>query len=89
VISPFAAAHTVSHVYSEHSSVIKFINELFGLTPLADLPDEAAARKEGATNAAFNGPNGRQTDLGPGDALATMGDLLESFEIDRLTGAMR
>jgi hypothetical protein len=53
------------------------------------LPDEAAARKEGATNAAFNGPNGRQTDLGPGDALATMGDLLESFDMDRLTGAMR
>src|SRR5208337_1922549 len=28
VISPFSAAHTVSHVYSEHSSVIQFIDEL-------------------------------------------------------------
>ncbi len=88
VISPFAAAHTVSHVYSEHSSVIKFINEVFGLTALADLPDEAAARTAGASNAAFNGPNGPQTNLGPGDALATMGDLLEAFDNDRLTGAV-
>jgi phospholipase C len=86
VISPFAAAHTVSHVYSEHSSVIKFINEMFNLTPLAELPDEAAARTKGATTASFNGPNGAQANLGPGDALATMGDLLEAFDNDRLTG---
>src|SRR5262249_22166860 len=88
VISPFAAAHTVSHVYSEHSSVIKFINEMFGLTPLADLPDEAEARKDAAKNPALNGPNGPQSDLGPADALATMGDLLEAFDNDRLTGAV-
>jgi phospholipase C len=88
VISPYAAAHTVSHVYSEHSSVIKFINEVFGLVPLAELPDEVAARIAGAINPAFNGPNGRQTNLGPGDALVTMGDLLEAFDEDRLTGAV-
>ncbi len=87
VISPFAAAHTVSHVYSEHSSVIKFINELYGLVPLADLPDELAARKAGATMAAFNGPNGPQTNLGPADDLVDpMGDLLEAFDNDRLLG---
>ena len=40
VISPYSAAHTISTAYSEHSSVIKFIDELFGLVPLADLPDE-------------------------------------------------
>jgi phospholipase C len=88
VISPYAAAHTVSHVYSEHSSVIKFINEVFGLTPLANLPDEAAAAAAGAANPAFNGPNGPQANLGPADALATMGDLLEAFDNDRLTGAV-
>ena len=86
VISPFAAAHTVSHVYSEHSSVIKFINEVFNLTPLANLPDEAAAATAGAANPAFNGPNGPQQHLGPADALATMGDLLEAFDNDRLSG---
>jgi phospholipase C len=88
VISPYSAAHTVSHVYSEHSSVIKFINELFGLTPLAQLPDEAAAIAAGAANPAFNGPNGAQANLGPADALATMGDLMEAFDNDRLTGAL-
>ena len=89
VVSPFAAAHTVSHVYSEHSSVVKFINGLFGLIPLQNLPDEAAARAAGAANAAFNAPNGSaQTDLGPADALATMGDLLEAFDADRLNGTL-
>ena len=86
VISPYAAAHTVSHVYSEHSSVIKFINELFGLTPLADLPDEAAARVAGQA-AAFNAPNGApQTNLGPADDKVPMGDMLEAFDNDRLAG---
>nr|WP_294514512.1 alkaline phosphatase family protein [uncultured Rhodopila sp.] len=89
VISPFAAAHTVSHVYSEHSSVIKLIDELFGLIPLGSLPDEAAARSAGAANSALNAPNGSaQTDLGPGDALATMGDMIEAFDSDRLSGAL-
>jgi phospholipase C len=88
VISPYAAAHAVSHVYSEHSSVIKFIDELFGLTPLANLPDEAAAITAGANTAAFNGPNGPQANLGPADALPGMGDLLEAFDNDRLSGAL-
>jgi phospholipase C len=88
VISPYAAAHVVSHVYSEHSSVVKFIDELFNLTPLAQLPDEAAAIVAGAANPAFNAPSGAaQTNLGPADALATMGDLTEAFDNNRLTGA--
>ncbi len=86
VISPFAAAHTVSHVYSEHSAVIKFIDELFGLTPLAQLPNEAAAIAAGASNPAFNSINGPQANLGPADALTTMGDLTEAFDNDRLLG---
>ncbi len=87
VISPYSAAHTISHVYSEHSSVVKFINELFNLTPLSSLPDEAAAVVAGAANSAFNKPNGSpQTNLGPADGLTTMGDLLEAFDDDRLAG---
>ncbi len=89
VISPYSAAHTVSHVYSEHSSVIKFVNELFGLVPLAELPDEKAALEAGASNPAFNGPNGPQTHLGPADAGVHMGDLLEAFDNDRLLGFER
>ena len=91
VISPYAAAHTVSHVYSEHSSVITFIDELFGLTPLGALPDEAAARTQGAalcaTNATFCAPGHvPQNNLGPADTVAGMGDLLEAFDNDRLQG---
>jgi phospholipase C len=87
LISPFAAAHVVSHVYSEHNSVIKFIDRLFGLVPLADLPDEVRGRRAGAANASLAAPGGaRQRDLGPADDLVPMGDLSEAFDADRLRG---
>jgi phospholipase C len=91
VISPYSATHTVSHVYSEHGSVIKFIDELFGLTPLGSLPDEAAAFTAGAalcpTNQTFCAPGSTpQTALGPSDVAPGMGDLLEAFDNNRLTG---
>ena len=60
VISPYAVAHGVSHVPSEHSSIIKFVDELFDLIPLADLPDEMRARQIGAEK--FG-----QANLGPAD----------------------
>jgi phospholipase C len=95
VLSPYAASHTVSHQYSEHSSVIKFIDELFNLTPLASLPSELAATNAGATlgglfnyPAGFNGGTGStgQAYLGPADNNANMGDLTEAFDNDRLLG---
>jgi phospholipase C len=92
VISPYAASHTISHVYSEHSSVIKFIDEVFKLTPLANLPDEAAARLQGYRNPARDlslyAPDGsRQRELGPADKPGNgIGDLLEAFDNDRLLG---
>ena len=80
VISPFGVVHAVSHQRSEHSSIIKFIDELFNLTPLALLPDEAAARLKGKTE--FN-----QSDLGPADAIVPdVGDLTSAFSSARLTG---
>ena len=51
VISPYSASGTISHQYSEHGSVIKFINELFGLVPLASSAGRAAwsrARRDNA-----------------------------------------
>ena len=83
VISPFSAAHTVAHGYAEHSSVIRFIETLFRLTPLAQLPDEQRGRALGAEQAATL----HQTTLGPADADADMGDLSEAFDPDRLRGA--
>jgi phospholipase C len=80
VISPYAVAHGVSHAPSEHSSIIKFVDELFGLVPLADLPDEANARKIGAEK--FG-----QANLGPADDLTPdVGDMSSAFDTLRLEG---
>ena len=82
MISPYSVAHSISTAYSEHSSVIKFIDELFSLVPLADLPDEKRARTLGQSNPAI-----AQSNLGPADDLVTpMGDLTEAFDNDRLLG---
>jgi phospholipase C len=84
VISPFSAVHTVSHVYNEHGAIIKFINELFGLTPLSSLPDERKGKRKGA--AEFTSPNGSpQTALAPNDGPG-VGDLMEAFDNDKLLG---
>jgi len=80
LISPYAASGTISHRYSEHGSVIKFINELFDLTPLAKLPDERHARQLG--NVTVGQPN-----LGPSDHPDNdLGDLMEAFDYDILQG---
>jgi len=80
VISPYAVAHGVSHVPSEHSSIIKFVDKLFGLVPLADLPDEVWARQIGA--AKFG-----QANLGPADdKVEGVGDMSSAFDTLRLEG---
>jgi phospholipase C len=79
VISPYGRAHVISHEYSEHGSVIKFIDRLFDLTPLAFLPDEAKARKLGKQE--FG-----QDNLGPSDGYPSQGELLSAFDNARLTG---
>jgi phospholipase C len=80
VISPYAVAHGVSHVPSEHSSIIKFVDELFGLVPLADLPDEERARRIGAEK--FG-----QENLGPADdKVEGVGDMTSAFDAERLEG---
>ena len=80
VISPYSVAHAISHEATEHSSIIKFINELFGLTPLADLPDEANARALGEVTYG-------QKYLGPADDNTPgVGDLFSAFDDARLVG---
>lgn len=83
VISPFSAAHVIAHGYAEHSSVIRFIDTLFGLIPLADLPDEQRGRRLGRAQAATF----HQDKLGPADTLPEIGDLSAAFDADRLRGA--
>jgi len=80
VISPYAAGGAISHRYSEHGSIIKFINELKGLVPLARLPDEERGRNQGKINLG-------QDNLGPSDDPDNdVGDLTEAFDSDRLKG---
>ena len=80
VISPYAVAHGVSHVPSEHSSLIKFVDELFTLIPLADLPDEERGREIGKEK--FG-----QEHLGPADdKVSDVGDMSSAFDVLRLQG---
>ena len=80
VISPFARAHVVSHETGDHNAVIKLIDALFDLPPLADLPDELAARLEGEVHY-------HQANLGPADDLTPdVGDMLSAFDPRRLLG---
>ncbi len=83
LISPYGVAHAVSHEPAEHSSVIKLVDELFNLIPLADLPDEEKARKIGLEKYG-------QKDLGPADdKVEGVGDLLSGFDNLRLLGKRR
>jgi phospholipase C len=78
VISPWAAAGTISHNYSEHSSIIKLIDTLFGLTPLADLPDEVKGAQMAQTNLG-------QSAYGPADDPNNdVGNMLEAFDYGRM-----
>ena len=80
VISPYGIVHGISHEATEHGSIIKFIDELFNLTPLANLPDEASARALGKKTYG-------QKYLGPSDAgTPGVGDLFTAFDNARLAG---
>ncbi|MGO9336963.1 MAG: phospholipase C [Terracidiphilus sp.] len=87
VISPYGVVHGISHEATEHGSIIKFIDLLFNLTPLADLPDEAAARALGEKT--YTTPQGApQKYLGPSDDKTPgVGNLFSAFDNARLTGA--
>ena len=86
VVSPYSVVHGISHEATEHGSIIKFIDLLFNLTPLADLPDEAAARELGA--ATYETPQGTpQRYLGPSDDQTPgVGNLFTAFDNARLLG---
>ncbi len=82
VISPYARVHAISHEVTEHGSIIKLIDSLFNLTPLADLPDELAARELGKEKYG-------QNYLGPSDDHTPSAQpLLSAFEPARLMGTV-
>jgi phospholipase C len=80
IISPYARSHMVSHESGDHASVIKFIDTLYNLPHLADLPDELQARMAGEKMF-------QQANLGPADDKTPgVGDLLSAFDPARLAG---
>jgi phospholipase C len=80
VISPYAKTHAISHELGDHASVVKFADAIFGLEPLAELPDELRARAIGLER--FG-----QLDLGPSDAITSgIGNLFSAFDPEKLAG---
>ncbi len=80
VVSPFAKVHAIVKQNAEHSSVIKFIDTLFNLTPLADLPNEQAGFAAGK---ALLGQNY----VGPADdVVPNISNMLAAFDNQRLLG---
>ncbi|MHB8302488.1 MAG: phospholipase C [Acidobacteriaceae bacterium] len=80
LISPYARTRAIVHTQGNHASVVKFVDSVFGLAPLAELPDEKNARALGEKRYG-------QKNLGPQDALTPgVTDLLDAFDQDRLLG---
>lgn len=80
LISPFAELHTIVSDQGSQSSVVKFVDTVFGLPPLATLPDELLGRY--LALAEFG-----MTDIGPQDAITEgVTDLLGAFSPSRLMG---
>ena len=91
LISPYARTHVVSHVEGDHNAVIETINSIFGLPPLATLPDEAQALAAGDSKKfnAFGPPGFRQKHLGPRDINTPISEsLLSGFDPKRLSGLL-
>lgn len=81
VISPYARVNYISHDQGDHGSVVKFVDAVFGLNPLATLPDEQKGRQLGQQQ--FG-----QSNWGPDDAItANVTDLMSAFDPARLSGA--
>jgi phospholipase C len=80
LLSPYARAHAVVHETGDTGSVVKFVDAIFGLTPLAKLPDEKKGREIGKEKWG-------QENWGPDDALTPdVCDLSSAFDPARLKG---
>ena len=79
VISPFAKTNQVIHSYGDQGSVVKFIDMVFNLTPLGDLPDE----QEGRYDALRLGHGNFDAD---DNSVSPTDDLIDAFDAGRLAG---
>lgn len=80
LLSPYGRTNYVAHEEGSHASVVKFVDTLFDLPPLALLPDELRARSLGEAKY-------HQKGLGPQDARTPgVTDLTSAFSLRRLEG---
>ncbi len=76
LISPFSKQQVV-HTPGDHGSVVKFVDTLFNLVPLANLPAEYQARQAAS-----------QPNYGPDDSLTPeISNLVDAFDPAKLDGA--
>ena len=79
VISPFARKAHLEPTLYEHSSILKFIEAVFGLPSLASVNHRFDASSPGSNNEAANGsPTGPPAP--PRDGSSDIGDMLECFQ---------
>jgi hypothetical protein len=80
VISPFARkAHLEPTVY-EHTSILKFIETIFGLPTLASVNHRFDAATPGGPNNEASGGNPVGPPAPPRDGRSDIGNLLECFQ---------
>lgn len=79
LMSPFARTHAVLHNSGSHASVVRFIDTVFHLPALGELPDEVRGRELGEQRFGLK-------NLGPRDADPDVTDLVDAFSLDRLSG---
>jgi phospholipase C len=78
VISPFAKPGYLSAVQSEHGSVLKFVETIFGLPTMASINHQFDSQTPGANNDAANGqPYGPPAP--PRDGRSDIGNLMDCF----------
>ncbi len=83
VISPYCKTGYIDHQQGCTASVVKLADAIFQLTPLADLPDENAARKLGQRKY-------RSSNMGPlDDQTSGIANLVSAFDIARLDGTRK
>jgi phospholipase C len=79
LISPYCRTHTVDHDDGDQACVVKFADTVFGLIPLADLPDEEKGRGIGEKQ-------GLQNEGPFDDKVSGITDLVSAFDPARLSG---
>ncbi|MDQ6826694.1 MAG: phosphoesterase, partial [Candidatus Eremiobacteraeota bacterium] len=82
LISPYSKTNSIQSNFGDHGSVVKFVEAVFGLEPLATLPDESRSRALALERFGVD-------TLGPTDSPDNgVTNLLSAFDVGKLSGAV-